>query len=75
MLVKEAIEILQEADPDATLIVSSDEEGNSYRTANVSIGEIFCDQHGEFVGVHPDDLENGEYEGWEDEMFSAVVVW
>lgn len=75
MKIKEAIEILKEADPEAELFVSSDQEGNSYRFAYISLDETMCDQDGEIVGVHPDDLAAGEYEGWEDNMFSAVVVW
>lgn len=74
MNVREAIEILQQADPEAIVFVSSDEEGNSYRLANISIDDIMCDQ-GEWVSCHPDDLSNGEYEGWEDDMVDAVVVW
>jgi hypothetical protein len=75
MKVSEAIALLKEADQDAELFVSSDEEGNSYRRANISFPETMCDQDGEFVSVHPDDLAAGEYEGWEDTMFPAVVVW
>lgn len=75
MKVKEAIEILKEANPEAELLMSSDEEGNEYRRANISVEETFCDQEGELVGVDPDDLAAGEYEGWEDDMFEAVVVW
>lgn len=72
--VAEAIEILKEADPEAILFVSSDEEGNSYRPAAVSINETMCDQD-EWVSCHPDDIVSGEYEGWEDKMIDAVVVW
>lgn len=75
MKVSEAIEILKEADPEAEVFISSDEEGNSYRRANISLDETMCDQDGEWVSVHPDDLEAGEYEGWEDQMEKAVVVW
>lgn len=75
MKASEAIEILKNADPNAEVMVSSDEEGNSYRKANISVGETFCDQDGDYVACDDTDIENGEYEGWEDEMFSAVVVW
>lgn len=75
MKVSEAIKILQEADQDAEVYVSSDEEGNSYRRANISVDETMCDQDGDLVSVHPDDLAAGEYEGWEDKMIAAVVVW
>lgn len=75
MKVSEAIEILKEADPEAEVFISSDEEGNSYRRANISLDETMCDQDGEWVSVHPDDLEAGKYEGWEDQMEKAVVVW
>lgn len=75
MTVAEAIELLQRADPNAILLVSSDEEGNSYRRASIGGNETFCDQDGDFVSIHPEDLAAGEYEGWEDKMFSAVVIW
>ena len=73
--VAEAIEILKEAKPTAIVMLSSDEEGNSYRPANISIDDVFCDQDGEYVSCHPQDIEDGEYEGWEDEMFDAVCIW
>lgn len=73
--VAEAIEILKSADPDATLFVSSDEEGNSYRPADISLNETMCDQDNEWVSCHPNDIASGEYEGWEDKMVKAVVVW
>ena len=72
--VAEALEILKDADPEAILFVSSDEEGNSYRMASISINETMCDQ-GEWVSCHPDDISSGEYEGWEDDMVRAVVLW
>lgn len=76
MNVTRLIEILQEVeDKDRIVFVARDEEGNGYREGNVSIDEIMCDQDGEWVSVHPDDLANGEYEGWEDDMAQAVVFW
>lgn len=75
MNVKQAIEILQGANPEDEVFVSSDEEGNSYRLASISINETMCDQDGEIISIHPQDLADGEYEGWEDQMVSAVVVW
>lgn len=75
MNVREAIEILQNADPDTEVFVSSDEEGNSYRHAEISLGQTLCDQYGELVSCHPKDIEDGEYEGWEDQMMPAVVFW
>lgn len=74
MKVKEAVEFLLSADPDAELFISSDEEGNSYRPAHLSANETMCDQ-GEWVACHPEDIENGEYSGWEDDMIPAVVFW
>lgn len=73
--VAEAIEILKEADPEAILFVSSDEEGNSHREANISLNETMCDQDNEWIACHPSDIVAGEYEGWEDKMVRAVVVW
>lgn len=75
MKIFEAIDVLRECDQNAELFLSSDQEGNSYRRANISSPEIMCDQDGEFVSCHPDDIESGEYEGWEHAMISAVVVW
>lgn len=75
MKVSEAIALLKEADQDAEVFVSSDEEGNSYRKANFSFPETAIDQDGEWVMADEVDIENGEYEGWEDEMIPAVVVW
>lgn len=75
MKVSEAIAVLKEADQDAEVFVSSDEEGNSYRKANFSFPETAIDQDGEWVMACEEDIEAGEYEGWEDEMISAVVIW
>lgn len=75
MSVREMIELLSTAEPEAEVFISSDEEGNSYRKANVSFPETMCHQKPDWVSVHPDDLTNGVYEGWEDKMVNAVVVW
>lgn len=75
MTVREAIEKLLQAAPDAELYLASDEEGNSYRRAHISLNETMCDQDGDIVSVHPYDLAAGEYVGWEDSMFAAVVIW
>lgn len=75
MKVSEAIALLKEADPDAEVFVSSDEEGNSYRKAGISFPETAIYQDGEWLMGHPEDIESGEYEGWEDQMQAAVVVW
>lgn len=75
MKVSEAIALLKEADQDAELFVSSDQEGNEYRKANFSFPETAIDQDGEWVMACEEDIDAGEYEGWEDEMISAVVVW
>lgn len=75
MKVSEALELLKEADPDAEVFVSSDEEGNSYRKANFSFPETAIHQDGEWVMACDEDIEAGEYEGWEDDFQPAVVVW
>ncbi len=75
MKVSEALELLKEADPNAEVFVSSDEEGNSYRKANFSFPETAIDQDGEWIMANDEDIEDGEYEGWEDAMIPAVVVW
>lgn len=72
MIVKEAIALLQLADPEAVLIVSSDEEGNSYREGSVSIDESFYRNSDGLQPIHPDD-DPEEYEPAK--PFSAVVVW
>lgn len=74
MKVREAIEILQNADPDTDIVLSSDEEGNSFRYPNISMGTM-CDQYGELVECHPDDIKSGEYRDFEDTIFPAVVIW
>lgn len=73
MKVYEAIALLKEADPEAEVFVSSDEEGNSYRKANFSFPETAIDQDGEWVMACDEDIEAGEY--WEGDMIAAVVVW
>jgi hypothetical protein len=75
MNVREAIEILQEADPEAMVILSSDEEGNGYRVAHISIDEVGCDFGTEIQAVNQEDIDAGEYEDWEENIFSAVVIW
>ena len=75
MKVSEVLELLKDADPEAEVFVSSDEEGNSYRKADFSFPETALDQYGEWVMADAQDIEDGEYEGWEDEMIAAVVVW
>ena len=74
MNVRELYDLIGEMDPEAEIFVSSDEEGNSYRKANFSFPETACDQ-GEWVMCDEQDIADGEYEGWEDEMIPAVVVW
>lgn len=75
MKVRELYDLIGEMDPEAEIFVSSDEEGNSYRRANFSYPETAIDQDGEWVMADEEDIEAGEYEGWEDEMIPAVVVW
>lgn len=72
MIVKEAIALLQLADPDAVLVISSDQEGNSYREGRVSIDESFYRDSDGLQSIHPDD-DPEEYEPAQ--PFSAVVVW
>lgn len=72
MFVKEAIALLEMANPEDLLIVASDQEGNSYRSAEVSIGESFYRDEDGLQSIHPDDAPT-EYEGHE--PFNAVVVW
>lgn len=44
MTVKELIDILSTADPNAVIVVSSDEEGNSYRYAhNIDATDLNCE--------------------------------
>ena len=72
MFVKEAIALLQLADPEAVLVISSDEEGNSYREADISIDESFYRDSDGLQSIHPDD-DPEEYESAQ--PFNAVVVW
>jgi hypothetical protein len=82
MKVSEAIEFLETLDPDATLVVSSDEEGNEYRTAHIddmNWGEV----DGRYWSVYADeDVTDSEEEAeheydlyWTGDLERVVVVW
>jgi hypothetical protein len=72
----ELIEMLQESDaPDDTLIVlSSDQEGNSYRTAYLDedLAKAYRDGY-EWQVLHPDDVEEYEEDGVE--LTEVLVIW
>jgi hypothetical protein len=79
MTKRELIEALERSDaPDDTLIIlSSDEEGNSYREASLDATLSKCypeDERGyEWQVLHPDDV--GEYEEDGTELTDCLVVW
>lgn len=74
MTKRELIQILEESDaPDNTLIMlSSDEEGNSYRIANIDsyVSKAYGGGH-EWEVLHPDDED--EYEP--SELTDVLVFW
>lgn len=83
MLVSEAIKILSTADPDAELIMSSDEEGNSYRYAAISLNE-YADLGGDGISaIAEEDIadsedEIDEYHGpvyLRSDLSPVVVIW
>ena len=75
MLVSELIERLKTVNPNAKVIISSDEEGNSYRLGAVSTDEIGIWQGDDLIAVNRQAVNAGEYRGWEDQFFDAVVFW
>jgi len=65
MTVRELIEALMnisgdEGSIDREVILSSDSEGNSFATIAGIDEEIYQIQCGEFVSIHPDDIEENE---------------
>lgn len=73
MKVRELKKILAELDDNLTIYVSRDEEGNGFKELTIAELSDVVDQDGELVVCHPDDLEAGEYDGWDIEK--AVVLW
>lgn len=74
MKAREFIACLQEGDLDAEVLLSSDEEGNSYRAARVSTDEVaidFYDGKG-LTPVNAEDIANGEYD---EAPVPVVVIW
>ena len=73
---RELIELLENSDaPDDTLIVlSSDEEGNSYREASLdtTLSKAYPEGYGWEV-LHPSDVEEYEEDGYE--LTDCLVVW
>lgn len=76
MTKRELINMLEESDaPDDTLIVlSSDQEGNSYRSAylDTDVSKAYAEGYGWEV-LHPDDVEEYEEDGTE--LTDVLVVW
>lgn len=76
MTKRELILLLEESPaPDDTLVLlSSDQEGNSYRKANIDtdVSKAYPDGH-EWEVLHPDDVP--EYEEDEVELTDVIVVW
>ena len=72
----EFIKALQESDvPGDTLVVlSSDEEGNSYRSANLdtTLSKAYPEGY-DWQVLHPDDVQ--EYEDYGVVLTNCIVVW
>lgn len=69
MNVKELIAELKNYDPEMEIIVSSDEEGNSFSSL-YTIGAAICYQDGNEISlVHPDDIDDYD----EDELDTVLV--
>lgn len=73
MKVCELIETLQALDPDMKVIVSGDAEGNTYNFLAVAEASDYILDGRQIEVCHPDDVQDGEYEGWE--LHQALVLW
>jgi hypothetical protein len=71
----ELLAILEQYEDDDIFLVSSDEEGNSYREADLGEPEKAYFDGDEWQPMHPEDIENGEYDGIEDEDIKRVGVF
>jgi len=70
----ELANLIKDLPADIEFVVASDEEGNSYRFAHAMFTTM-CNQDGELIECADDDIAAGEYEGWEDDMFPAILFW
>lgn len=69
MKVARLIEMLNEADPESEVILSSDGEGNSYRFGHVSLHEFFAHDGNELEVYSKFESDQSE------ELRPAVVLW
>lgn len=77
MNVKELIDLLYQCDPNALVVLSSDEEGNGYRTAySVAVNNVFTEDDEVKLKVLTPDLEELGY-GKEDvgEGQDCIVIY
>jgi hypothetical protein len=58
----ELLAILEQYEDEDEFLLSSDEEGNSYRTADLGEPEMAYFDGDEWNVMHPDDIEAGEYD-------------
>jgi hypothetical protein len=77
MTKRELIQILDQFyDDDDIFLVSSDEEGNSYREASLGTPEKAYFDGDEWTTLHPEDIEAGEYEDLaEEDILKVGVFW
>jgi len=78
MNVRELIQELQKMDPDRTVLLSKDEEGNGF-------GELHCVQKHKIYKdrrdyeVFPDSLKEFLDDGWDRDLFhtldDAIILW
>lgn len=71
MTKEEFIEYIKTLPEHITFLISSDEEGNSYRKARISEIEKAVCINGEWETVHPDDIEDYE----DEELIDVIVFW
>lgn len=71
MKVAELVARLQLLDQDATVLVSSDEEGNHIGTLYDVEPQKFIDYGDEINIIHPDDEESYE----DEDMQEGVILW
>jgi len=70
MKIKDLIEKLKEFDPDSLVVLSSDEEGNSYSKASGDIGSYCFNQHSGEI-FRDDEIDQDDA----DILERCVVIW
>lgn len=74
----ELLEVLEKYEDNDIFLVSSDQEGNSYREGHLGEPEKAFFDGDEWITMHPDDIEAGEYDDYdlaEDDIIKVGVFW